>query len=722
MNRKNNLKQAKRKGVAVVVGCSGYGNMGDDLYPLVIKKHFKEVEFVFKNSDNPRKVHPDCKLLIIGPGGIIYENETAHFQYMSEYMDQAIKRKIPMVFLSCGVQPDNINSWKKYLDYAEFITVRSENDLKMIRQVSDNKNIFYYPDLGYIFDDYEEVKNLPSKYTVFIPISSAEENNKWLPITEIYKNLPPEERVLLRMGSMMDSQIFDSWLKLGEAKTILNVTPQTANYVIKNAQMVYTGRYHGMVLARRNSVPFDTGGARLLKLINEDRESNFFNAAGHTYKLAGVLKKYLNLKKKKIAIIHDDFSISGGGEKLVSIMADSLLKNGYETEIYTFALSENTKKMIPGHLKIHTLKEKKTVSNDDTIKRFLFSELSLKDKFDFFIFSGHSSLCAAKLNKPNMLYCHNLPKSEPNFPKAHPYEMIDGGVNPQNMLVLNEDDVQTYLSSVKEVNFFDRWWRKLYVLKMKYRKEPILPEFIANKIDALRFILNRTMRINSFKFLSYQSTHKENLREIDRVVTNSNNIKIKVRKKYKRDSEIIYPPIETSLYKYLPHRDYWVSINRVVPLKRIELQLKAFALIPDEHLYIVGDIENKEYFDYLQSIKPPNVNFLGAINEDEKISLLSESIGFIFTAHDEDFGMAVVEAMASGKPVIAPNEGGCMETVIHDKTGLLIAKMDEHKLVDAIREIRRRPESFKDACIKRAREFDAFYFIKKIISNIEVSS
>lgn len=706
--------------IITFVGCSGYTNIGDDMYPLVLKKHLRDYDLLFKNSDLPRKLPPECKLLVMGPGGVIFQNNTAHTDYMTEYMEQAVRRKIPIVFISCGVQSLQIDRWKKYLDYAELITVRSEKDVEYIKQVSNNKNIYYYPDLGYLFDDYEYVPNLPKKYTAFIPIAPALTDNSQAPV-RAYKSLPKEERLLVRMGSIEDvQQNYPSWLAQGEARTIVNVTPPMVNYIIRHAEKVYTGRYHGLVFSRKNEVPFEIGSAGQLKLHNEDLKNNFLDAIFHLRKLDEIIKKYIQIKKKKrVAIIHDDFSISGGGEKLVSILAHSLQQRGYHAEIFTFSLSENTKKMLPEGIIIHTLKDKKTLSTDDAIKRYLFSELNIRDQFHFFVFSGHSSMCAARSHKPNLLYSHNIPKSEPVFPRTHPYEQVLGVTDPQHMLVLNEDDIQIYLSSIKETNLIDTAWRKLYAFKMKYIKRQILPQWIGNKIDAVRFILNRTIRVDKLKFLTYQFTNRENLREIQTIVTNSQNIKDKVFKKYKRQSDIVYPPIETEKYSYKPHKNYWLSINRIVPLKRIEIQLEAFKKTPEENLIIIGDFESQEYYNYLQSIKPDNVKFLGVVNEDEKIQKLSECKGFIFTAQDEDFGMSVVEATASGKPVIAPREGGCIETIKDGITGELITDITADKLAESILRMSPNVELYKEACLLHARKFDVFFFTEKMIQHIE---
>ena len=102
------------------------------------------------------------------------------------------------------------------------------------------------------------------------------------------------------------------------------------------------------------------------------------------------------------------------------------------------------------------------------------------------------------------------------------------------------------------------------------------------------------------------------------------------------------------------------------------------------------------------------------MDNKELRELYANCKGLIATAIDEDFGMTPVEAMASGKPVIASNEGGYKETIVDGITGRLIDDINEDKLAKAIIEIGKNPKQYKNACLEQAKKFDVKFFIKKL--------
>ncbi len=404
-------------------------------------------------------------------------------------------------------------------------------------------------------------------------------------------------------------------------------------------------------------------------------------------------------KPIRIAILYDDFSTCGGGERLVAILAKELSKKGMEADIITYDIGKDTKRIIPRGIKIKTIINKKYPFQDEKMKKYLFSQLDLTRDYDLFIFSGHSSLFASKINKPNMVYCHNIKK--PASPEQEKFE--------------KELEIRQNL-------LFERIWMLFYTAKNKITKKR-LPKEISERIDAIISLSKISSPLKIIKYIlgpcTYEEEFKKEFNHIQKIITNSINVKNDIYKHYGRKSAVIYPPVETKKFHYKKHKNFWISVNRIEPLKRIELQLKAFSKMPKEKCYIIGHIQNKLYYEYLKKIKPKNVKFLKVVNEKELIKKLNECKGMIFTAIDEDFGMAPVEAMASGKPVIAPNEGGCKETIINGKTGILIDNINEGKIVRAVEKINKNPERYKDACIKQAKKFDTKVFIKKIKSQIK---
>jgi len=210
------------------------------------------------------------------------------------------------------------------------------------------------------------------------------------------------------------------------------------------------------------------------------------------------------------------------------------------------------------------------------------------------------------------------------------------------------------------------------------------------------------------------------VRNVDKIVANSRNVQERIKRYYGRDSTIVHPPVDTSKYRFEALGDYWLSVNRITPDKRIELQCEVFRKLEGEKLFVVGKIE-RQAEKYFRRLNPPkNVIFLGERNEKELIELYGGCKGFITTAIDEDFGMTPVEAMASGKVVLAVNEGGYRESVVDGVTGFLLPPQAE-AFVKKIRELdRAKLLAMKEACIAQARKFDVKVFVEKMKAVIEV--
>ncbi|MDD1724008.1 MAG: glycosyltransferase [Methanospirillum sp.] len=203
------------------------------------------------------------------------------------------------------------------------------------------------------------------------------------------------------------------------------------------------------------------------------------------------------------------------------------------------------------------------------------------------------------------------------------------------------------------------------------------------------------------------------------IACNSHNTRNRIWKAYQRDATVLYPPVHTELYENKGYKDYWLAVTRVDKWKRIELLIDTFRLLPDIPLIIAGKIYPR--YRELARKAPDNITFLDSISDEELVSLYSLCRGFITTAIDEDFGITPVEAMASGKPVVAVREGGYQETVVDGYTGFLVAP-DKDELARAISDIDRDPSRFAGEARRVAERFDYGIFREAFVSFVNTSA
>jgi glycosyltransferase involved in cell wall biosynthesis len=205
---------------------------------------------------------------------------------------------------------------------------------------------------------------------------------------------------------------------------------------------------------------------------------------------------------------------------------------------------------------------------------------------------------------------------------------------------------------------------------------------------------------------------QRSIRHINLIIAISGNVQKRIQIYHKRHAEVIYPPVNTSLYHCIEYGDFWLSVNRLYPEKRLELQIEAFRQIPDECLVIVGGYAIGDHAGvYAKKIcldLPSNVIVRGEVTGEEITDLYARCKAHICTALDEDYGLTPLEAMASGKPVAAVDEGGYRETITKD-TGMLV-EPDTESIAKAVRRISKNPALYHDACIARAKEFDIVQF------------
>lgn len=179
---------------------------------------------------------------------------------------------------------------------------------------------------------------------------------------------------------------------------------------------------------------------------------------------------------------------------------------------------------------------------------------------------------------------------------------------------------------------------------------------------------------------------------VDQFVANSSFVQQRINRCYGRSSCVVHPPVDVNRFNPGSEKsDYYVTASRMVPYKRIDLVVEAFARMPDKKLVVIGDGPG---FSRIRDLAGPNISLLGYQPHDVLVSHLQKAKAFVFAA-EEDFGIAPIEAQACGTPVIAFGKGGIVDSVIplgmNDATGVFFDRQTVDSICDAVK-------LFDDSC------------------------
>lgn len=181
---------------------------------------------------------------------------------------------------------------------------------------------------------------------------------------------------------------------------------------------------------------------------------------------------------------------------------------------------------------------------------------------------------------------------------------------------------------------------------------------------------------------------------VDLFIANSNNVAERIKRIYKRDSIVIYPPVDTDAFA--PHEqkdDYYFTSMRVVPYKKLDLIVDAFTEMPDKKLVVSGDGPDLEK---IKSRAGKNIIFKGFVEKPELIQLMQHAKAFVLAA-EEDFGITSLEAQSCCTPVIAYRKGGYLETVVEGKTGMFFNEPTIASLKKTVDEFEKSGKKFSKA-------------------------
>jgi glycosyltransferase involved in cell wall biosynthesis len=356
----------------------------------------------------------------------------------------------------------------------------------------------------------------------------------------------------------------------------------------------------------------------------------------------------------KVALIHDHLAQDGGAEKVLKVFADMFP----EAPIYTL-LSEknNVNKYYPGRRIDTSIIQKMPggIKHYQWYMPFMPMAVEFFDLAEFdLVISDSASFAKGVITKPLTLhidYCHT--------PTRYLWS-----------------DTHQYINELK----YNKWFKKLISLALSYVR--MWDRLAADRVDVF--------------------------------IANSETVKKRIQKYYKRDSEVIYPPVNTELYNLsdslldekLKAENYFLAGCRLAPYKRIDLVIEAFKKLP-----LLGGLLNPETsgvdaqradgvgfeatklkifgdgidLNRLKKIAgdAANIEFLGRV-EDKTLAKFYANARALIHPQEEDFGISAVESMACGTPVIAYRKGGAEETIVEDKTGVFFDKQTAEDIIATI--------------------------------------
>lgn len=208
----------------------------------------------------------------------------------------------------------------------------------------------------------------------------------------------------------------------------------------------------------------------------------------------------------------------------------------------------------------------------------------------------------------------------------------------------------------------------------------------------------------------FSALDRKLVERMSKIVSNSRNISKKIRSIYARDSILVYPGIYTQLYKFSNPGDFYLTVARLYPAKRVNIVVNAFLKLEREKLVIVG---NGPYAKEIASIISANKNILlyKSLSERRLRKLYSKCKAVIYIPKNEDFGIVPIEANASGKYCITVREGGIREIIRHRENGYFI-KPDPVILSKFIKGFKPRKTESK-RIQQTAKKFDIVFFREK---------
>jgi len=362
----------------------------------------------------------------------------------------------------------------------------------------------------------------------------------------------------------------------------------------------------------------------------------------------------------KVAIVHDYLKEYGGAERVVEALLEVFPGAPVYTTIYLPKYAgPHRSKVEKWNIRTSFLQNipfsAKLISPFRFIAPLVFKSIDLSS-FDVVIVSAAGTYTSPNYVKVGdktlfVCYCHTPPRYLYGYPTANPWKEI--------------------------------LWRKLLL--------------VLGQIP-----------MHFLRIWDYKSAQKP-----DYFIANSKEVASRIEKFYRRDSTVIYPPVDVPNDLGLVKKEnFYLTGGRLSRHKGQDLAVKACTKLGLK-LKVFGGGFAAYGEKQLKEMAGPTVEFLGEITDKEKWDLMSRAKGFIFPSEKEDFGIVPVEAMAAGTPVIALGQGGVLETVVDGKTGVLFGKRSLPSLISAIKRFEKMKFSQQE-CKDQAKMFSKLRIEKEI--------
>ncbi|MCK5459562.1 glycosyltransferase [Candidatus Parcubacteria bacterium] len=234
---------------------------------------------------------------------------------------------------------------------------------------------------------------------------------------------------------------------------------------------------------------------------------------------------------------------------------------------------------------------------------------------------------------------------------------------------------------------------------------------------------NYQLRLKEYKFFKRQifkifaainrPRFKYYAKKMDILIANSKTVQNRIKKYLDLDSKIVNPPCDIEKFRWIEQGDYYFSWARLYDTKRVDKIVEAFIKMPDKKLIVASGGPELDKIKRMARGRD-NIKILGWISDEKLLNLLGNCLATIYIPLREDFGMTQVESMSAGKPIIGVDEAGLKETIIHQKTGLLLRQ--DFKIQDIISAVNKlngqKALLMREDCEIRARDFSENKFIK----------